>query len=62
MENLEKTRHVEILESETMTWLVKMSREKQTSPKRYAKKGKKKKPQNAWTNLLRRKKACGSWS
>lgn len=26
MENLEKTRHVEILESETMTWLVKMSR------------------------------------
>lgn len=43
MENLEKTRHVEILESETMTWLVKMSREKQTSPKRYAKKGKKKK-------------------
>lgn len=62
MENLEKTRHVEILESETMTWLVKMSREKQTSPKRYAKKGKKKNPQNAWTNLLRRKKACGSWS
>lgn len=44
MENLEKTRHVEILESETMTWLVKMSREKQTSPKRYAKKGKKKNP------------------